>query len=69
MKDVMDFVTSKFNEVLDAQEEHTRKLMKENAILRKKLLEVLGGGDKPDSLKMFKKCDQSQSCQRRYFDV
>ena len=54
MKDVMDFVTSKFNEVLDAQEEHTRKLMKENAILRKKLLEVLGDGDKPDSLKRLK---------------
>ena len=54
MKDVMDFVTSKFNEVLDAQEEHTRKLMKENAILRKKLLEVLGGGNKPDSLKRLK---------------
>ena len=54
MKDEIDFVTSKFNEVLDAQE-HTRKLMKENAILRKKLLEVLGDGDKPDSLKRLKK--------------
>ena len=54
MKDVMDFVTSKLNEALDAQEEHTRKGMKENANLRKKLLEVLGDGDKPDSLKRLK---------------
>ena len=53
--DVMDLVTSKFNEVLDAQEDNMRKIMKENTMLRKRMLEVLGDGDKPESLKKLKK--------------
>ena len=53
--DLMDIVTSKFNEVLDAQENHMRKVMKENAVSRKQLLEVLGDGDKPESLKSLRK--------------
>ena len=53
--DLMDIVTSKFNEVLDVQENHMRKVIKENAVLRKRLLEVLGDGDKPESLKNLRK--------------
>ena len=55
MNDAMDFVTRKLNEVLNAQEEHTGKLTKENARLREKFLEVLRDGDKLDCLNTLKK--------------
>ena len=47
----MDIITNHFNEVLDAQEHHMRKVMEKNAVLRKQLLEVLCDGDKAETLK------------------
>ena len=59
MDDEMDFVNSKLNEVMDAQESHMRKVMKENSVFRKKLLEVLRNGGNPESLKKVKKAIQA----------
>ena len=55
MNDVLDFVNSKLNEVMDAQEVHMRKVAKENSVFRKRLLEVLGNGEKPESINKIKK--------------
>ena len=55
INDVLDFFNSKLNEVMDAQEMHMRKVTKENSVFRKKLLEVLGNGEKPESINKIKK--------------
>ena len=59
MDDVMDFVNSNLNEVMDEQESHMRKVKKENSVFRKKLLEVLRNGENPESLKKVKKAIQA----------
>ena len=54
MDDVMDFVNSKLNEVMDAQESHMKKVMKENSAFRRKLLDIMRNGEKPESLSSVK---------------
>ena len=65
MDNVMDFVKSKLNEVMDAQESQMRKDMKENSAFRKKLLEVLRNGENHESLKKVKKAIQANRVEQK----
>ena len=55
MNDVLYFVNSKLNEVMNAQEMHMRKVAKENSVFRKRLIEVLGNGEKLESINKIRK--------------
>ena len=44
MDDLMDFVNSKLNEVMDAEESYMKKVMKENSVFRHKLLDIMRNG-------------------------
>ena len=61
----MDFVKSKLNEVMDAQESQMRKDMKEISAFRKKLLEVLRNGENPENLKKVKKAIQANRVEQK----
>ena len=55
INEFMDLVTSKMNEVMDAQANHAKKIMKENAVFRRKLLDAVLEGENSESVKKMKK--------------
>ena len=59
----MEFVNSKLNEVIDAQESHIKNLMKENSVFRRKLLEISRNGEKSERLSKVKQAIKAHRVQ------